>query len=63
MRVRILRDLRTRAGRTFREGAEHDLAGGDARVLIRRGVAVAIREPRKTRRRSTSEAGDADTAD
>lgn len=63
MRVRILRDLRTRGGRTFREGAEHELAGGDARVLIRRGVAVAVREARKAKRRSTSEAGDADSAD
>lgn len=63
MRVRILRDLRTRAGRTFREGAEHELAGGDARVLIRRGVAVAIRDAKKARRRSASEAGDANSAD
>jgi len=47
MRVKILRDLKTRNGRVFRKGREHDLADGDASVLIRRGVARLIR--RKTR--------------
>ena len=43
-----------------------DVALHVAKILapvIRRGVAVAIREPRKQRRRATSEAGDADTAE
>ena len=51
MRVRILRDLRTSGGRTFRTGALHDLADGDATVLIRRGVAVE-QKPRKRRQAS-----------
>jgi hypothetical protein len=44
MRVKILRDLVTRGGRTFREGREHDMSDGEANVLIRRGIAVAMRE-------------------
>lgn len=62
MRVRILRDLQTRSGRVFREGREHDLSDGEARVLIRRGVAKAIRAGRdkRTRRETGVEAGAAD---
>jgi len=60
MRVKILRDLQTRSGRVFREGREHDLTAGEARVLIRRGVAKAVRAARKTRRKAGAEAGTAD---
>ena len=51
MRVRILRDLRTKGGRVFRTGALHELADGDALVLIRRGVAV---EQKQRKRRAAS---------
>lgn len=47
MRVKILRDLQTRSGRVFREGREHDLSDGEARVLIRRGVAKIIRTEKR----------------
>lgn len=59
MRVKILRDLQTRSGRVFREGREHDLSDGEARVLIRRGVAKIIRT--KSRRPTSVEAGAADS--
>ena len=44
MRVRILRDKRTGRGRVFRAGSTHDLAAGDANVLIRRGIAEPLEE-------------------
>jgi len=65
MRVKILRDLQTRSGRVFREGREHDLSDGEARVLIRRGVAKAVRtgRDRRIRRASGVEAGVANGRD
>ncbi len=61
MRVRILRDLVTRSGRIFRTGNKHDLSDGEARVLCRRGVAVAVKIQKPPRRRSSVEAGAADS--
>jgi transketolase C-terminal domain/subunit len=63
MRVMILRDLQTRSGRMFREGRQHDLSAGEARVLIRRGVARAVRAAKPLKRRAASEAGTADRTD
>lgn len=61
----ILRDLQTRSGRVFREGREHDLTDGEARVLIRRGVAKQIRTERekRVRRANRVEAGAANGGD
>lgn len=59
MRVKILRDLQTRSGRIFREGREHDLSDGEARVLVRRGVARIVRTEK--RRPSSVKAGTADS--
>lgn len=57
----ILRDLQTRSGHVFREGREHDLSDGEARVLIRRGVAKQIRTEKRTRRSAGVEAGTANS--
>jgi len=62
VRVEILRDRQTRAGRVFRKGRTYDLSDGEARVLIRRGIAKAIRAKKPTLKKRRQSSGQVDTA-
>lgn len=64
MQVLIKRDLVTRSQRIFRSGRQMELPDGEARILIRRGVAEAVRpKPKKraARKRKPTPDGEAGT--
>jgi hypothetical protein len=50
IQVRITRDYLTAGGRKFRRGGTHQLADGDANVLIRRRIAEPVERTPTTAR-------------